>query len=423
MVAYQVMIKPCGPTCNLNCKYCFYLSKTKMFAEGSLRMSDETLETFTRQYIESHDSKHLTFSWQGGEPTLMGVDFFQKALELQKKYKRPEMIIENTLQTNGVLLDERWCRFLHDNKFLVGLSVDGPSSLHDAYRVDKKGNPTCSKVLEASKLLRKHKVEFNTLTVVNRINAHRPLQVYKFLRNVIGSRYMQFIPCVEPKGFAETPPLHWDDSVLPSMTDLKALPGSDGSKVTEWSVLPEDYGTFLTTVFDQWITTDVGRVFVINFEVAVGTWMGFPPSACVFARTCGNALALEHDGSLYSCDHFVYPEYLLGNLRESKISSMISSETQAKFGRWKNEALPPYCRECKFLFACHGECPKNRFLRTPDGDPGLNYLCKGLKHFFSHIDPWVRIIAEEIRAGRRAENVMPLARKSFSSSDVANLGR
>ncbi|MBI0583444.1 MAG: anaerobic sulfatase maturase [Methanomassiliicoccus sp.] len=403
--AYQLMIKPCGPACNLNCTYCYYLPKQRMFDGSATRMSDLTLEEITRQYISSHGSGTITFAWQGGEPTLAGLDFFRKALELQEKYRPPGMMIENTLQTNGTLLDDRWCRFLHEERFLVGLSADGPPSLHDIYRVDRTGEPTSGKVVQASRLLRRHRVEFNTLTVVDRENARHPLQVYRYLRNVIGSRHMQFIPCVEPKGFERVPPQGRDAKDLPTIGDDAARPGTERSVVTEWSVDPVDYGSFMTMIFDEWLQKDVGRVFVINFEVALASWMGLPPTACSFAEHCGDALVAEHDGSIYSCDHYVYPEHRLGRIQEVELSEMVSSDQQARFGREKARGLPAQCRECEFLFACHGECPRNRFIRNPDGGTGLNYLCPGLRRFFIHVGPWMKLMADGIRAGRTAEDI------------------
>jgi uncharacterized protein len=316
------------------------------------------------------------------------------------------MIIENTLQTNGTLLNEQWCQFLHDNHFLVGLSVDGPSSLHDIYRKDKMGKPTSSRVVQASKLLRTHHVEFNTLTVVNRENARHPLQVYRFLRNIIGTRFMQFIPCVEPWDFESAPPQKQSEMTSPISDDHSTRSKAMSSLVTDWSVEPEDYGSFLNTVFDEWVRKDVGRIFVTNFEVAVGSWLGLPSSVCTFSGRCGNALAIEHDGSVYSCDHYVFPQHRLGSIHETDLAEMASSERQVVFGKEKSGGLPAYCRRCKALSACQGECPKNRFTRAPDGEAGLNYLCKGLQRYFAHIDPWMKLIANEIRAGRSAENVM-----------------
>jgi uncharacterized protein len=381
-----------------------------MFRSGPLRMSDRTLEDLTRQYMGSQDAGGITFAWQGGEPTLLGMEFYQRALEFQAKYQRSGLVIENTLQTNGTLLNDDWCEFFHDHKFLIGLSVDGPPSLHDVHRVHGGGGPTSKEVINAAKLLRKHKVEFNTLTVINRVNAQHPLQVYNFLRNVIGSRYMQFIPCVEPKGFALTAPNRRDIKGLPSLDGPEARPGNGGSFITEWSVDPEDYGHFLCSVFDEWIKTDVGRVFVVNFENALGQAMGMPSSSCVYAETCGTALAIEHDGDVYPCDHYVYPECKLGNIHEVPLTSMVTSNNQQSFGKAKTDALPRYCQECRFLTMCNGECPKNRFLLAPSGEPGLNYLCRGLKQFFEHSEPGLKMMAGELLAGRSAANVMKRAK-------------
>lgn len=406
LAAYQMMIKPVGPSCNLRCAYCYYLPKMRMFEKGASKMSEEVLEEFTRQYILSQDGRPVTFNWQGGEPTLAGLDFYRRALELQEKYRRPGMLIENTLQTNGTLLDDEWCRFLHANRFLVGLSVDGPPVVHDIYRRDAEGGPTCERAVRAAKALREHRVRFNTLTVINRENARRPLQVYRFLRNIIGARYMQFIPCVEPKGFESAPPQGRDDRIVPSIGGLSNRPGAPGSPVTEWSVDPDDYGHFMTGLFDEWAGKDVGRVFVINFEVALASWLGLPPASCVSAERCGNALALERDGSVYSCDHYVYPEHRLGTVLENELAEMVSSDQQTRFGREKSEGLPARCRECEALFACRGECPRNRFLRDHDGGTGLNYLCSGLRRFFNHIGPSMALMAREVRAGGSAESIM-----------------
>lgn len=400
------MIKPVGPSCNLNCTYCYYLPKLRSLGDGASRMSEATLETLTRQYIRSQDSKIITFNWQGGEPTLAGLDFFRRAVELQNQYRRPGTVIENTLQTNGTLLDDQWFRFLRDNRFLVGLSIDGPCAVHDIYRRDRQGRPTCGKVVQAARALREHRVPFNTLTVINRESARRPLQVYRFLRNVIGARYMQFIPCVEPKGFESIPPRGRDEEDIPSIGGPSVHPGAPGSPVTEWSTDPEDYGSFMIGLFDEWVRRDVGKVFVINFDVALASWLGLPAPACTFAERCGDALAVEHDGSVYSCDHYVYPEHRLGTIHETGLAAMVSSDRQIRFGKEKAEGLPARCRECKVLFACRGECPRNRFLRDSSGEMGINYLCPGLRRFFDHIDPWMVLMAREVRAGRSAENIM-----------------
>ncbi|MBU0609277.1 MAG: anaerobic sulfatase maturase [Armatimonadetes bacterium] len=395
---FHLMAKPIGATCNLNCTYCYYLSKNDLLGR-SRRMSDGVLEAYVQQYIAAQDSPEIVFSWQGGEPTLLGLDFFRKAVELERKHCPPGKRVANDLQTNGTLLDDAWCAFLRDNGFLVGLSVDGPPALHDRYRLDRKRKPTCDRVVAAARRLRKHGVPFNTLTVVNRANAKHPVAVYRFLRREMGATRIQFIPAVEPRVFARVAPQHWDEKTLPTVGAPEARPGAPGSVVTDWSVDQEDYGTFLCAVFDEWCERDVGQAFVYLFECAVAQWMGLGASLCTLAQTCGRALAIEHDGSVYSCDHYVYPEYRLGNIIEQPLADIVYSFRQAAFGQAKNGSLPAYCRQCRYFFACHGECPKNRFIRTPDGEPGLNYLCSGLRAYFAHIDPYMQAMARQLQSG------------------------
>ncbi|MBE0536416.1 MAG: anaerobic sulfatase maturase [Phycisphaerae bacterium] len=407
---FHVMTKPIGPVCNLDCTYCYYLSKKNFFGEDNhWRMPDALVERYIRQYIAAQDVGEVNFSWQGGEPTLLGLDFFAKVVQWQKTYCPPTKRIVNDLQTNGTLLDDEWCRFLKNNRFLVGLSVDGPEGLHDCYRRDRRGRGTFDRVVRAARLMQEHGVEFNTLTVVNRMNAQHPSEVYRFLRDELGSKYLQFIPCVEPKGFAAVAPRHWDRSLLPPLGAAAARPGAAESVVTDWTVDPEDYGDFLCTIFDEWLRRDVGEVFVPIFDMALGVWLGMPASACYFAETCGKALAVEHDGSVYACDHFVYPEYKLGNLKESSLLDLLYTDRQMRFGLDKTDTLTQYCRDCEVRFVCNGECPKNRFLYAPDGEFGLTYLCAGLRTFFSHIDPWMKLMANELRAGRTADGVMKIA--------------
>ncbi|MHB9037567.1 MAG: anaerobic sulfatase maturase [Armatimonadota bacterium] len=409
---FHVMVKPIGPVCNLNCTYCFYLGKKDLLGhDGQQRMSDEVLESFIRQFIEGQDHPTLSVTWQGGEPTLLGLNFFRKVVALEKKYCPPGKQIENVLQTNGTLIDDEWCRFLHDNNFLVGLSIDGPPHLHDQYRTDKHGMPTSERVLRAAERFHKHKVEYNTLTVINRINAKHPLDVYKFLRDDVGSEWIQFIPCVEPKDFASASPQSWDKRIMPLMGEPAARPGTLGSVVTDWSVDPEDYGNFLSSVFDEWLHNDVGSVFVVNqFDPALRLWLGLPPMVCAFSPLCGTALALEHDGTAYPCDHYVYPDHILGNIAKTSLSQMVHSWRQVGFGKSKYLSLPDYCKRCEVAFACNGECPKNRFIRTPDGQTGLNYLCAGFRRYFNHIAPWMQLMADEIRSGGTADKVMKMAR-------------
>ncbi|XHR30431.1 MAG: anaerobic sulfatase maturase [Chthoniobacteraceae bacterium] len=377
--AFHVMTKPIGPICNLGCRYCFYLEKEKLFgANERFRMSGEVLEAYVRQYIEAQEGPEITFAWQGGEPTLMGVDFFRQIIELQRKYARGKRIA-NALQTNGTLLDDEWGAFLAEHQFLVGISIDGPPKLHDLYRKDKQDRGTYERVAHGLGILKKHGVAFNTLTVVNRANAKKPLDLYRFLKR-LGAEYLQFIPLVER--VASRPP------------------------VTEWSVEPRQYGEFLTAIFDEWVREDVGRIFVQIFDTALAKWMGLGGGLCLFDETCGQALAMEHNGDVYSCDHFVDPQWKLGNIREQPLGDLAASEKQVAFGNAKAATLPKYCRECEVRFACHGECPKNRFMRTPDGEPGLNYLCPAYKHFFTHVDPAMKQMATLLRQGLPAAWIM-----------------
>jgi uncharacterized protein len=397
--AYHVMTKPIGPICNLDCKYCFYLEKEKLYPDKSnWRMPENVLERYIQQYIESQDVPEITFAWQGGEPTLMGVDFFRRVVGYQQRFAGGKKI-SNSLQTNGTLLDEEWCRFLKEDSFLLGLSIDGPREMHDRYRVDKEGKSSFDAVMHGMELLKKHQVDFNNLVVVNRHNSQYPLEVYRFLKQH-GSGFMQFIPLVERTGntemFAEPP-------LLPILDDA-----SSSEPVTPWSVEPLAYGQFLCAIFDEWVRKDVGQVFVQIFDVQLGIWMGMPSALCVFGETCGNALAMEHNGDLYSCDHYVYPRYKLGNVMDSEMRELVDSPQQRKFGTDKRDTLPRYCRECDVRFACNGECPKHRFIKTPDGEGGLNYLCAGYKLFLRHIDPYMRTMAQLLRQGRPAAEIVRL---------------
>ena len=368
-----------------------------MGSNQKFRISDEILETHIRQYIEGQDRSEVVFSWQGGEPTLLGIEFFERAVALEQKYKKPNQRIENDLQTNGTLLDEEWGKFLHQHNFLVGLSIDGPRKLHNAYRIAQNGSPTFDQVFAASQLLHKHHVRFNTLTVVNRLNAQRPLDVYRFLRSEVRPHEMQFIPCVEPTAFRRVAPQKWDPQTLPLFDSPGSHPGTPNSVVTDWSVDPDDWGYFLCKVWDDWYNRDYGKVFVNLFETAVAQWMGMEAQVCIYNDFCGKGVALEHDGNLYPCDHYVYPEYRLGNILETSSSNMVFSDAQRRFGFAKSETLPQYCRDCKYLFACNGECPKNRFTCTPSGERGLNYLCSGLRKFWQHIDPCMKEIISRVK--------------------------
>lgn len=377
--AFQVVAKPRGAVCNLSCEYCFYLHKKALYPNGTFRMSDELLEEFVRQFIEVRgDSADITFDWQGGEPTLMGLDFFRLVVELQEKYRRPGMLIRNTLQTNATTLDGEWCRFLHENRFLVGVSLDGPRDVHDAYRKDQQGVPTFERVMDGLDLLRKHLVEFNVLACVHAAGAGRGLEVYRFLRDTARARMIQFIPVVEREG----------DSASP------------------FSIRGEQYGDFLVDVFDEWVRRDVGRVFVQLFDVTLGVWSGYPSSLCVFSETCGNAPAMEHNGDLFCCDHFVAPEHRLGTLSDAPLAELASSDVLRKFGRDKHETLPRQCRECDVRFVCNGGCPKNRFAVSSDGEEGLNYLCEGYRAFFTHVAAPMTTMTRLLRQHRSPAEIM-----------------
>jgi len=406
--AFHVMAKPVGPICNLDCKYCFYLEKENLYVKkSSWAMPEDVLESYIRQFIEAQDSPVISFAWQGGEPTILGVEYFRRVIELQKKYAKGKKI-ENAFQTNGILLDDAWGEFLAAHHFLVGISIDGPSELHDAYRVDKGGQPSFHRVMRGLDFLKKHGVEFNTLTVVQRKNSYQPLRVYRFLKE-IGSGFMQFIPIVERVAYKPGP----DGLVLISPNS------KEGARVSAWSVEPRQYGKFLCAIFDEWVRNDVGKYFVQLFDVTLESWLDLEQSLCVFRQTCGQAMAVEHNGDIYSCDHYVYPENKLGNLMEKSLEALVNSAQQTHFGLDKRETLPRYCRECEVRFACNGECPKHRFIRAPDGEEGLNYLCAGYKLFFKHVDPYMRLMAEELRHLRPAANVM----QSIRLQDLQAVGK
>ncbi len=386
--AVHVLAKPTGAICNLACSYCFFLDKELLYEGDRFRMSDELLDRYIRQLIEAHDIPQVTVAWQGGEPTLMGIDFYRRSIELQNRHRKPGMSFFNTMQTNGTLLNDEWCEFFKEHDFLVGISIDGPRQLHDAYRVYKGGKGSFDKVMRGLRLLQKHGVEYNVLTTVNRINGDYPKEVYRFLRDEVGTEWMQFIPVVE-RVDADGEPAH-----------LR------GSHASERSVGAEQFGSFLITIFDEWVRHDVGSVFVQTFEAAARNWMGLASGMCVFNETCGTGLALEHNGDLYSCDHFVDPDFFIGNISDRNMKDIVSGSQQYDFGQDKLTTLPQYCLDCDVRFACHGECPKNRFIETPDGEPGLNYLCDGFKAFFNHVDRPMKLMVGALRAGREAGEVM-----------------
>jgi len=392
---FYLMAKPIGSVCNLNCTYCYYLEKEKLYP-GDVRrweMDDKILETFIAQYIYSTNAPAVLFTWHGGEPIMRGMEFFEKVIGFQKKYSGGRRI-ENSLQTNGTTLTDTWCRFFKDHDFLIGISIDGPEHCHDRYRLHKNGQPSFAKTMKGIELLLKHDIAFNTLSVVNDYNSKFPLEVYRFLKEA-GSHYMQFTPVVE-----------WQDtnSKPDELTILPAGTGKTG-EVTDWTVDPVDYGNFLIAIFDEWVKKDVGDYFVVTFDCVLANRMGEPPPVCVYAKTCGHAGVVEYNGDVYSCDHYVFPEYRLGNIHDKFLLTLMESEFQQQFGRDKWDRLPAYCRQCRFLDLCAGECPKNRITETPDGEPGLNYLCKGFKLFYKHVEPYMDFMANELMHDRPASNV------------------
>jgi uncharacterized protein len=392
--AFHVMLKPVGPSCNLNCTYCYYLEKNKLYPEKKeFRMSDELLENFTKQFIEAHQVPVVTFTWQGGEPTLIGLDFFKKAIEFQKKYKG-EKKIENAFQTNGTRLNDDWCKLFTDNNILVGISIDGAEHNHDHYRKTVSGEPTFKRVIKGIELLHKNKVEFNTLSVVNDYNIQFASETYRFLKK-IGSGFIQFLPVVER--ISE----NGDENALKLVAPIHS-----NAKVSSWSVGSKDFGKFLITIFDEWVRNDVARYYVQIFDATLANYVGENPGLCVFNETCGDAMVMEHNGDLFSCDHFVYPEYLLGNIAQTPLNDLEKSQQQFDFGIDKRNKLPRYCLQCDVRFACHGECPKHRFILTPDGKPGLNYLCEGYKLFFKHVEPYMEYMAKELKNKRPPAKVM-----------------
>ena len=382
---FHVLGKPTGAICNLDCSYCFFLAKEELYPGSTFRMSEDVLESYIRQLLEAHRDPEVTVSWQGGEPTLMGIDFFRRVVELVERYRRPDQVVEHTIQTNGTLIDDQWAAFLAEHDFLVGISIDGPRELHDAYRVDKGGKPTFDRVIRGLQRLRAHGVRWNVLTTVHHANEDHGLDVYRFLRDDLGAEFVQFIPIVE----------------LPAPGGIPA-----GSVVTDRSVSQEGYGRFLVAVFDEWVRRDVGTVYVQMFDSTLASFVGVGGSLCDHAETCGTAMALEHNGDLYSCDHFVEPEHLLGNITLLPLIDLVSSTQQRTFGDVKRDSLPAYCRSCDVRFACNGGCPKDRFTMAEDGEPGLHYLCPSYQNFFRHVDRPMRFMAAQLRAGEYADAVM-----------------
>lgn len=404
--SFHLLAKPTGPICNLDCEYCFFLSKEMLYPGERFRMADELLETYISQLFEAQRGPDVNVAWQGGEPTMMGLDFFKRSIELVEKHRKPNQRVSYTIQTNGVLIDERWSAFFKDHSFLVGLSVDGPQALHDAYRVDKRGKGSFERVMAGYEHLRTADVDVNVLCTVHAANQNHPLDVYRFFRDEMGVRFIQFIPIVERATEALLPlaNLGWSTS----RKESRPLYVQSGHHVTNRSVGAEAYGRFLIEIFDEWVKRDVGEVFVQMFDVALASWHGEPGALCIFSETCGLALALEHNGDLYSCDHYVEPDYLLGNIVETPMIELIASDKQRAFGNAKRDTLPQYCRDCEVRFACHGGCPRNRFISTPVGDDGLNYLCAGYKAFFNHVDPAMKLMSRLLGKNRAPSEIVRL---------------
>lgn len=391
-MAFNIMLKPAGSLCNLKCSYCYYLDKADIYGGREPRMTDEMLEHFIREYISANEVEDVTFNWHGGEPLLMGMDFYRRALEYERKYAEGKRI-HNTIQTNGVLLDDEWCRFLRDNDFLVGISIDGPEDVHDRYRRDRGGAPTFRKVIRGVEKLYRHGVDYNTMSTINKASEGRGLEIYSFLKS-IGSRYMQFMPVVE----------HLD--ARGRIID----PSAGDSVLAPWSVGSAEYGRFLCDIFDHWVRNDVGRFFVGQFDAALACWCGVQPGICVYSETCGGNSIVEHNGDLYPCDHFVYPQYRIGNVLETPLKELMTSPEQIRFGIGKRNGLPEECLKCEWFFACHGECPKHRFSRTEDGETGLNVLCEGHRLFYSHIAPYMDRMKALIHERKSPAGVMFWAR-------------
>lgn len=388
-----VMLKPAGAHCNLACKYCYYLEKNKLYPTAQRHlMSDEMLEQFTREYIEAQTMNQVLFTWHGGEPLLRSIDFYRKTLSLQQKYAGGRRI-DNVIQTNGTLLTDEWCEFFAQNHWLVGISIDGPQPDHDHYRLTAAGKPSWKKVMQGIKLLKKHGVEWNAMAVVNAYNANHPLEFYRFFKEN-GCQFLQFTPIVERLT------RHEDGRTLASLAD------KDEISLSEASVTPEQWGYFLCAIFDEWVRKDVGKIFVEIFDCTLANWMGISPGICAYSKECGHAGVMEHNGDVYSCDHFVFPEYKLGNIRDHSLIDMLYGEQQQEFSRLKHSSLPRQCKECDMEFACHGECPKNRFMKDKYGDSGLNYLCPGYYHYYQHVAPYMDYMKQELMSQRPPSNIM-----------------
>lgn len=393
-----VMAKPAGARCNLACRYCYYLEKGDYYASSSKGpfMTDATLERYIQEYIQTQTSREINFTWHGGEPLMRPLDFYRKAVALQTRYGSGRQIA-NCLQTNGLLLNDDWCRFLHDEGWLVGLSIDGTQAMHDAYRQGRNGAPSWERVMRAVELLERHHVEWNAMATVHQANAEQPLEFYSFFRNTLGCRYLQFTPIVER--LLQEGEKTWLAQV-----------GDEDCRLAPYSVLPHQWGNFLCAIFDEWVWHDVGYTFVQLFDATLAGWMGVAPGVCVYAEECGHAAVMEHNGDVYSCDHFVFPRHRLGNIHTHTLPQMLYGPQQTAFSRLKRDALPRQCRRCPWLKACHGECPRLRFLRTADGEPGLNFLCAGYQRYFSHVAPYMDFMAQALRNGQPPALIMQALR-------------
>lgn len=397
---YSMMLKPIGSACNMDCHYCYYLDKAALYGNKETRMSDDLLESYVQQYIQSVDAPVVNFSWHGGEPLIAGLDFYRKAMALQQKYKG-EKKIENNLQTNGLLLNDEWCDFFRENQFLIGISIDGPRDIHDAFRVDKGGHPTFDRVMEAIERMKRKGVEFNTLSTVNSKSEGRGREVYRFMKS-IGSRYMQFLPVLEHVVYREG-----------AKRPYIVSPGTEGSVLSDWSVSSKGFGKFMCDIFDDWVLNDVGIYYVQLFDVSLAQWVGVPPGLCSFDQTCGSAMVMEHNGDVYCCDHFVYEDYFLGNIHQDKLVDMLKSKKQFQFGINKRNSLPEQCLRCTYYFACRGECPKHRFEKTAEGSEHLNALCQGYREFFAHVEPYMKYMKECLEREMPPALVMRWAREQM----------
>lgn len=406
---FHLLAKPAGAACNLGCHYCFFLSKENLYQGDGYLMDKLTLDTYVKQLMESSPDGQVDVAWQGGEPMLRGLDFFKRSVDFANQYRKPNQRILHTIQTNGTLIDEEWAAFFKEHNYLIGLSIDGPGALHNTYRKNKQGIGSFDDVMRGWNYLRKYGVEVNILCTVNAANQDHPLDVYHFFRDELGAQYIQFIPVIERAT---------ELTIKLANQGWGGLKGKDrplykqeGDLVTRRSVNSEKFGQFLNSIFDEWIRADVGKVYVTTFDIALGSWLG-QHNACIVSPICGQALVMEHNGDVYSCDHFVEPDYLLGNIKNETLAHCVTSEKQRRFGQAKFESLPLYCKECPVLFACYGECPRNRFIKTPDGEAGLNYLCAGYKLFFMHVDAPMKMMADLVKQGRYADEIMALPQTS-----------